>query len=84
MNEKGSQVNFEEYEIVNGEDDVEVPMKYVGKVDGNTIQGNNEHEDPECHSTFKLDRIATAPAKGNLQFSYYYFYYNIIFILLNI
>lgn len=39
-------------------------MKYEGTVDGNTISGNNEHEDPDCLSSFKLDRIATAPAKG--------------------
>jgi hypothetical protein len=36
----GAKVSFTEYEVVQGEDDVEVPMNYVGTVDGNSISGN--------------------------------------------
>jgi hypothetical protein len=36
-------VSFSEYEVISGEDDVEVPMKYEGTVVGNTITGNHTY-----------------------------------------
>lgn len=61
---KGDDITFEEYEVVTGQDDVEVPMKYVGRVNGNSITGKNEHPDEECASTFKMDKLVSKPAKG--------------------
>jgi hypothetical protein len=63
---KGDNLEFEEYEVISGQDDVEVPMKYHAKVSGNTINGKNEHEDPACLSTFVMNKIAVKPSKGIL------------------
>src|SRR5690349_19302514 len=49
-------ITFEEYQVIRGEDDVEVPMKYEGSLleDENTIQGHNVTETKELQSTFVL------------------------------
>eukprot|EP01114_Cavostelium_apophysatum_P014430 TRINITY_DN3748_c0_g1_i1.p1 TRINITY_DN3748_c0_g1~~TRINITY_DN3748_c0_g1_i1.p1 ORF type:complete len:463 (-),score=163.77 TRINITY_DN3748_c0_g1_i1:44-1432(-) len=60
---KGGEVTFEEYEVVTGEDDVEIPMKYVAKANNTEITGKNEHDDPECASTFTLKKIAATASK---------------------
>eukprot|EP01103_Thecamoeba_quadrilineata_P012569 TRINITY_DN3278_c0_g1_i1.p1 TRINITY_DN3278_c0_g1~~TRINITY_DN3278_c0_g1_i1.p1 ORF type:complete len:506 (-),score=138.01 TRINITY_DN3278_c0_g1_i1:116-1633(-) len=50
---KNGKIEFEEYEIVKGKDEVEVPMKYKGKVTGKKISG--EIDDKKLTATFKLD-----------------------------
>ncbi|KAF2068272.1 hypothetical protein CYY_010401 [Polysphondylium violaceum] len=52
---KGTQFDFEEYEIVRGEDDVEVPNNYTSVVYGDTIQGT------AGTSTFKLKLTKSPP-----------------------
>lgn len=61
----GDNIIFEEYEIINGENDVEVPNKYIGKLgsDG-IISGKTDTSDPEAQSTFELKRILSQPSKG--------------------
>src|SRR4051812_26468316 len=53
----GDSISFEEYEAISGQDDVEIPMKYSGKVSGNSMTGKNEHDDPEVISSFKIDKL---------------------------
>jgi len=61
---KGEDVTWEEHEVITGEDDVEIPMKYVGKLSGGTcITGKNVTDDPDMASTFKLEKITTPASK---------------------
>jgi len=59
----GDTIEFEEYEVLKGEDDVEVPMKYLGKISENTIQGKVAHEEEENACSFKLEKISVPPSK---------------------
>jgi len=53
---QGDQVKFEEYEAVQGADDVEIPMYYTGTVSGTTIKGKLKDSSGE-ESTFSLSKI---------------------------
>eukprot|EP01112_Ceratiomyxa_fruticulosa_P013177 TRINITY_DN368_c0_g1_i1.p1 TRINITY_DN368_c0_g1~~TRINITY_DN368_c0_g1_i1.p1 ORF type:complete len:476 (+),score=142.59 TRINITY_DN368_c0_g1_i1:168-1595(+) len=52
---KGASFNFQEYEAVQGADDVQIPMDYTGKIDGITITG--DVGDKDSKATFKLKSL---------------------------
>jgi len=63
---EGDTIRFEEYEAITGEDEVQIPSNYVGKLtnDGNTLKGkivtdaDNSDSDSDTDSpTFQLDKI---------------------------
>ncbi len=65
---KGEALQWEEYEVIKGQEDVEVPMKYEGKINGAKITGKTLADDDESNSTFTLEKLPTAPSKGMLIF----------------
>eukprot|EP00027_Filamoeba_sp_ATCC50430_P006946 CAMPEP_0168558966 /NCGR_PEP_ID=MMETSP0413-20121227/10261_1 /TAXON_ID=136452 /ORGANISM="Filamoeba nolandi, Strain NC-AS-23-1" /LENGTH=489 /DNA_ID=CAMNT_0008590141 /DNA_START=40 /DNA_END=1509 /DNA_ORIENTATION=+ len=62
----GNDITFEEYEVIKGEDDVEIPMKYSGQFQGASLTGKSEPSDPESSSVFVLNKVA-APVSKDLE-----------------
>eukprot|EP01116_Phalansterium_solitarium_P015614 TRINITY_DN3467_c0_g1_i1.p1 TRINITY_DN3467_c0_g1~~TRINITY_DN3467_c0_g1_i1.p1 ORF type:complete len:498 (-),score=207.25 TRINITY_DN3467_c0_g1_i1:269-1705(-) len=56
---QGDNVTFEEYEAIQGAEELELPSKYIGQVSGNSISG--KVDDPDVDSTFKIDRLGKKP-----------------------
>jgi len=62
---EGDTIRFEEYEAITGQDEVQIPSNYVGKLtnDGNTLKGkivtdaDDSDSDEADAPTFQLDKI---------------------------
>jgi len=57
----GEDIKIEEYEVIQGADEVEIPMHYRGKIKGNTITGSSE--DSRNARTFTLNKVTAKLAK---------------------
>lgn len=63
----GNNINFEEYEVVTGQDDVEVPNKYVGVIGSDSIiSGKTVVTDPEAQSSFELKPVVPTVSTTNV------------------
>jgi len=59
---KSDEMKFEEYEAIRGEDNIEIPQNYDGKLTGNSVSGTlTDSEGEKC--SFKLDLVSKRSAK---------------------
>lgn len=50
--------------ICQGEDEVVVPAKYIGKIAGSTLTGSLDTTDDDLKCNYKLDKLDAQPARG--------------------
>jgi hypothetical protein len=60
----GCQFEFTEYEVIQGEDEVEIPVTYLGELSDTSIEGQVKETESGMQATFKLDLVQNEDENG--------------------